>query len=188
MVALNSPGQIPDPQRMADTLAILALLAAHCRGVDRADGELLTACYWPEATVAYGAFNGSAHEFCGILPQAIRGYRATQHSISNCLIDFAAGPAPSTARSETYVTAYHYRDGDGAADAVEMVFFGRYLDRLTRRGQEWKLQHRQVLMDWNRTGPGAFTETGPPFDGLARGARRPEDPLYAMLSEDDKDP
>ncbi|MEM1231418.1 MAG: nuclear transport factor 2 family protein, partial [Pseudomonadota bacterium] len=168
MAELDSPGQIPDPQRMADTLAIHSLLAAHCRGVDRADGDLLTACYWPDATVAYGAFNGRAHEFCGILPQAIRGYRATQHSISNCLIDFADGPAPASARSETYVTAYHYRDGDGAssaagAAAVEMVFFGRYLDRLTRRGQEWKLQHRQVLMDWNRSGPGAFTDSGPPF-------------------------
>lgn len=178
MSFIPDPGRVPGAVRLADELAIQRVLAAHCRGVDRADEACLKACYWPDATVAYGSFNGGAHEFCGVLPQAIRGYRHTQHTISNCLIDFDAGANPAFARSETYVTAYHYRSGE---PDEEMVFFGRYLDQLARRGDEWKIVRRQVVMDWNRLGPGASKDDGPPFDGLARGGRAPDDPLYTLL-------
>ena len=69
-----NPGEIPSLEETRDRLAIQALLAAHSRGVDRADGELLKACYWPEAEVAYGGFNGPAHTFCENLPAGIKRY------------------------------------------------------------------------------------------------------------------
>ena len=59
---------------MADRLAIMDVLAKHSRGVDRADAEVLKSAYWPDAEVAYGGFNGLAHEFCDYLPDAIKRY------------------------------------------------------------------------------------------------------------------
>jgi hypothetical protein len=59
-----------------------------------------------------------------------------------------------------------------------MIFFGRYLDRVERRGNAWKILFRRVVMDWNQNQPSTSQDAGPPFDGLARGARLPDDPLY----------
>jgi len=169
----NETGRIPGLAEVADRLAIMDVLAKHSRGVDRADGALLKTAYWADATVAYGAFNGGAHEFCEILPNAIRTYARTQHSLSNTSVDFHG----DTALVESYVTAYHYLAVEDGPD-TEMIYLGRYLDTMTRRGDVWKIQHRQVVMDWNQNIAATAVLEGPPFDGLAHGERHPDDPLY----------
>jgi len=174
----SETGRVPDSHEMANRLAILDVLARHCRGVDRANEAILKSCYWPDAAVAYGAFNGNAHQFCTMLPAAIRAYARTQHSISNTVFDFA----DDLALVETYVTAYHYRAVEGGPD-TEMTYLGRYLDRLQKRGDVWKILHRQVVMDWNQNSIASAIFEGPPFDGLARGARHPDDPIDRMLAQ-----
>ena len=171
-------GTVPDLAMIGDRLAIQDVLAKHSRGVDRADEATLKGCYWPDSTVAYGGFNGNAHEFCKSLPIGIKRYWATQHTITNIQADIRG----SHAKVETYVTAYHYRrDADGSG--TEMTYLGRYLDRFEKRGNVWKIKHRQVLMDWNQNTQATSINDGPPFDGLARGSRHPDDPMYVMLAE-----
>lgn len=172
-------GRVPDAAEVADRLAIQDVLAQHSRGVDRADGELLKTAYWPDAEVAYGGFNGNAHAFCERLPGAIRAYARTQHSISNIAIDIRGDDA----RVETYVTAYHYAANDRGPDQ-EMTYLGRYLDRMEKRDGVWKIIHRRVVMDWNQYAIVTAVWNGPPFEGLARGDRHPDDPLYALLGDD----
>ena len=128
----HETGRIPDLAEAADRLAIYDVLVQHSRGVDRADGAILKSAYWPDAEVAYGGFNGNAFKFCEMLPRAIRGFARTYHAISNIGIAIQG----SEARVETYVTARHYTTGADGADS-EMTFFGRYLDRMERRGQVW---------------------------------------------------
>jgi hypothetical protein len=173
----SETGRVPASSEVADRLAILDVLAKHCRGVDRANETVLKSCYWPDAEVAYGGFNGNAHQFCAMLPTAIRAYARTQHSISNTAFEFVG----DVALVETYVTAYHYRAVDGGPD-VEMTYLGRYLDRLQKRDDVWKILHRQVVMDWNQNTTATAILEGPPFDGLARGERHPDDPLDRMLA------
>lgn len=184
MSTINSagriPGTLPDLTELAHRSAISEILALHSRGVDRAVEADLKACYWPDATVAYGGFNGNAHEFCAMLPQAIQGFARTQHVVSNTLIQF--GDAAQRAAVESCVTAYHYRSVDGGDDQ-EMIFIGRYLDRFERRDQLWRIAHRQVLMDWNINQNASAIHSGPPFEGLVVGDRAPDDPLYRMLAE-----
>lgn len=170
-------GRVPSPREVADRLAIMEVLAMHSRGVDRADGDVLKTAYWPDATVAYGGFNGGAHEFCEMLPGAIRAYARTQHTITNTCIELRG----DRALVETYVTAYHYRAAQGGPD-TEMTYLGRYLDTMQRRDDVWKILHRQVVMDWNQNAETTAVLEGPPFDGLARGERHPDDPLYRLLS------
>lgn len=172
-------GRIPSTEETAHRLAILDVLATHCRGVDRADTATLKSCYWPDAEVAYGSFNGPAWSFCERLPDAIRTFTATQHSISNTLIEIDG----SEARTETYVTAYHY-SAESSGAGTEMTFLGRYLDVLERRGDCWKIRHRRVVMDWNQNAAASSRPNDPVFAGLARGARFPDDPLCQHLDTD----
>lgn len=180
-------GRLPSPSEMAHRMAIQDVLAVHCRGVDRADEAALKSAYWADAEVAYGGFNGLAHQFCEILPASIVRFAHTQHSISNVLIRFdesagadEQGAEPTVAAVETYVTAYHYLAESTGTD-TEMTFLGRYLDRFERRDACWKIAHRRVLMDWNQNAAGSAVWEGPPFEGLARGARVPDDPVYALF-------
>ncbi len=170
-------GQVPGTAEVADRLAIMEVLNTHSRGVDRADETVLKSAYWADATVAYGGFNGNAHEFCERLPGAIRAWARTQHSITNTLIEFRDGRA----LVETYVTAYHYRAVPDGPDA-EMIYLGRYLDTMHKRGDVWKIHHRQVVMDWNQNTQATAVLEGPPFEGLARGERHPDDPLDRLLA------
>jgi ketosteroid isomerase-like protein len=171
-------GQVLDLARAADTLAIQDVLAKHSRGVDRADEAMLKSAYWPDATVEYGSFDGLAHQFCEMLPAGIKRYARTQHSISNVAIEIDGDDA----RVATYVTAGHYLEVDGD-QGTEMTYFGRYLDRMQKRDNVWKITHRQVVMSWNQNADTTAEWEGPTFSGLARGARHPDDPLYALFGD-----
>lgn len=172
---MSDTGRVPDVDEVANRLAIQDVLTKHSRGVDRADGDLLKTAYWPDAEVAYGGFNGNAHTFCESLPAGIRRWAATQHRISNVSIDFHGNDAVV----ESYCSAYHYLAVDDGDD-TEMIYLGRYVDHMQRRSDTWKIMFRRVVMDWNQNQLGTAILHGPPFEGLARGARAPDDPLYQM--------
>lgn len=172
---MHETGQIPDVKTLTDRLAIYDVLVRHSRGVDRGDAGILRSAYWPDAEVAYGAFDGSAQVFCERLPKMMRVFKWTHHAIGNVAIDIDGADA----RVETYVVARHYI-AEPAGDR-EMTVFGRYLDRMQRRGDAWKIAHRRVLMDWNQHAAASAKWQGAPFEGLARGTRDATDPLYAHL-------
>ena len=169
-------GRVPDLAEVADRLAMHDVLAKHSRGVDRADEAILKSAYWSDATVEYGGFEGSAYEFCEMLPGAIAHYARTQHRVTNIAIDQDGDDA----RVESYVTAYHYRTNDDGPD-TEMTYLGRYLDTMKKRDNVWKISHRKILMDWNQNVDATAAWEGPTVSGIARGGRFPDDPLYAFL-------
>ena len=49
----DDTGLVPDPARIADTLAVQEVLSMHSRGLDRLDQAALQACYWPGAEVDF---------------------------------------------------------------------------------------------------------------------------------------
>ena len=168
-------GHTPDLATLANRMAIQEILHIHSRGVDRADEEILKSAYWPDAEVAYGGYNGPAWPFCEALPNSIRKYAATQHTVSNILIELDGDEAVT----ESYVTAYHYLANENGED-TEMTYLGRYIDHMQKRDNVWKIKFRQVVMDWNQNANASAILEGPPFAGLARGARGDDDPLFTM--------
>lgn len=167
-------GVPPNPDRVADCLAIEAILALHSRGLDRLDKAAIQCAYWPDAEVDYGSYKGNAHSFAELVVAALGAtYELTRHSISNTLIDFS----DDVACSETSVTAGHLITGA----AQEMLFYGRYLDRLEKRDGRWKILHRQVVMDWGKRLTVADERGDEAFADLAKGAHRDADPLYPFL-------
>lgn len=57
---------------------------------------------------------------------------------------------------------------------------GRYIDRLERRGGEWRIAKRQVMMDWNDNKvSGEILDQGMFATLRPRGSRDCSDPVFA---------
>ena len=106
----------------------------------------------------------------GALGQA---YELTRHSISNTLVNLTG----QLARCESSVHAGHLLLGA----REEMLFYGRYLDRLEKRHGQWKILHRQVVMDWSKRLTVQDERNAEAFADLAKGAHLGIDPLYPFL-------
>lgn len=136
----ESLGDLLDHHRIRQTLE------RYARGIDRLDAALIASAYWPDSTDDHGLYVGPGQGFAAfIVPLLRERYHCTTHFLgqSNTVVngDRAAG--------DTYFIAYHIRR-EGAAVAVD-VGGGRYADKLERRGEEWKISDRVVLMDWVET-------------------------------------
>lgn len=162
-----------DLERLADHLAIQDVLCRYARGIDRCDEKLLLTVWWPGAEVDYGNGATDAGEWSAGVVVALGTMRRTQHFLGNMLIDIEGDGATA----ETYCRAYH--EVDGADAPQEMEVGGRYLDRLEKRGGEWRIADRRYIHDWNRNSASTAVWDGPLYGTLKRvGARLPNDPSY----------
>jgi hypothetical protein len=123
-------------EKIRDCIARLA------RGEDRRDAALIRSACWPDSKSDYGVFAGSFDEYLAWVVPGSPAIPVTQHILGQSLIDLQG----DVARVETQVTAYH-RIAAGAAPR-DAVIGGRYLDRLERRGREWRIARRTMLYDW----------------------------------------
>lgn len=155
-----------------DRFAIIDLAALYMRGLDRLDGELLAAQFWPEARCEYGIFSGSPADFAGFCMAALQDHDRNHHMLGQHLIDFSAA---DEAYGEVYYQAWH-RTTDEAGGKRDLVIAGRYVDRYERRGGVWKIAYRSELVDWLRddTASDAMLAAAP----FIIGQRKPADPLY----------
>lgn len=168
-------GSVGDLYELQNQLAIQQLVFTHCRGLDRSDSATLLSCYWPDAEVDYGAFKGPAEAFCNLIVDVLpASYELTQHKVGNTLVEISG----NSARSETYVTAYHLLLGA----REEMVFSGRYLDKLEMRNDCWKILHRTVVMDWSRNHAVKDERESDAFAQMQKGSTGDRDPLSDFLN------
>lgn len=123
------------PQELSDREEIRDVALRYCRGVDRLDVELMRSAYWPDAVDEHGSFVGNAHEFAQHCMTAHDRWAWTMHSIFNHSIELDGADA---ARGELYNVTTLCRLDDGTID----TWYGRYLDRYERRGDEWRIAHR----------------------------------------------
>jgi ketosteroid isomerase-like protein len=150
-------------RQMLDRERLYELVTRYCRAIDRADEELLLSCYHPDATQDHGAYKG---EISGLVTH-LRGRAldpakgALQHVVSNCRFDLDG----DVAYGETYLRTV-MTDAEGG----QLLSFGRYVDRFERRDGEWRIAHRQVIIDVPRAG----MDTTP----FVQGYRDRRDPSY----------
>jgi hypothetical protein len=168
-------GDLSEIQGLLDKQAITEVLYRYARGVDRCDRAVLATVYWPDAEDDHMVFKGSGDALLEYLSTAVRQMR-TQHRLANILIEF---DGPTRARSESYVVAYHNMAAPSGRE--EVVFGGRYLDRFEKRGGEWRISYRKLVMDFFQNQPAA-TDLGV-FGSLPiTGGHYPADPLYEINS------
>jgi SnoaL-like domain len=125
-----------DREKIRDCLARLS------RGLDRRDATLVRGAYWPDAIDDQAVAVSSVEELLTWVVPGDPAMILTAHSLGQSLIELRG----ATALVETYVTAYHRLSVDGSDR--DIVVGGRYLDRLQKRDQDWRITHRSLLADW----------------------------------------
>jgi hypothetical protein len=166
------------------------LVVASMRGADRLDAELLSSCFWPDATVQYGGLPAwTREEFADAWLRAARACTGTQHLLFNDTIEIDG----DRALVETYLIAVFVPAA--AADESALLPFcgavgggrvgfqgGRCVDRLECRRGEWRIAARTVCGDWFATGDATETESQRRWiAGIGRTAtpmRSRDDPSY----------
>jgi hypothetical protein len=123
-------------EKIRDRIACLA------RGEDRRDAELIRTSCWPDSTSDYGVFSGTFDEYLAWVVPGSPAIPVTQHVLGQSVIKFEG----DTALVETQVTSYH-RVVMGEEER-DTIIGGRYLDRMEKRGGEWRIAQRTMLYDW----------------------------------------
>jgi hypothetical protein len=164
-------------RELLDREAIRDCLHRYTRAVDRRDFQLLETVFWPDATDNHGAFNGPIADFYPWVAERVRTWPRTQHNIQQIIISIVGDEAAV----ETYFVAYQLKPNGNGGFFDEYVA-GRYLDRMTRRENDWRVQKRITCFDWFRHMPDTSEWAASPFgQGRAMGAYKPQDPMYALF-------
>ena len=159
-----------------DQMAIREVLVRYCRGIDRGDKALVRSAYHPDATDDHGTFNGRAHDFPDVVvPRMDAVGRIGQHNVTNVQIEVEG----DRAKGESYFVTYNPEaQADGSLPRI-MLVLGRYLDVFEKRGGDWKILDRRVVIDYAEPLP-----DGTPWPRLADftlGGRREADPAHGFL-------
>ena len=158
--------------------AIRDVLADLARGTDRLDGELIRACYHPDALDDHNAFRGGPVEFADWVLANLPHFAATMHFLGNSRIELAG----DTAWSETYCVAHHVFRPDDPGGERDLVLGLRYVDRFERRAAQpggerrWRIALRRCVFDWSYTVP--IAEKWPFAADFTVGRRDRSDPSY----------
>lgn len=171
--------------QLADREAIRHCVLRYCRGLDRLDDTILRGVYWPEATDDHLAYSGSAEGFIELASEMLAtALPRTQHLLGNILIDIYDDAA---ADCESYFQAYHLVAGESEGN-YDLMVGGRYVDRFEKRGDEWRIAQRSVIVDWFRqyVDTHRFEDKKPLGIANARpghelGARMPHDRSYKLM-------
>ncbi|MSQ25304.1 MAG: nuclear transport factor 2 family protein [Dehalococcoidia bacterium] len=142
-------------QQLLDREAIRQVHCRYARGIDRVDGGTIRSCFRerprftrvPQAKVVREV--GGREEIVQWFVNGITRYDATQHLMANEYVSLGEGEAAS----ETYAVAQHLYQQEGKPALYVMAI--RYKDRLVKSGGEWRIQHRELNLDWREGAPPA---------------------------------
>jgi hypothetical protein len=133
----------------ADWHEIEQVLARFCSAVDRMDFELLKTCFWPGARTNFGAFvNGTVEEYLEYVgsDEGLPGLDRTMHQLGNVSYEIEG----DSAHAESYVTAVHEGPADHPWCNGVVVIWSRYIDRLEKRDDAWRIASRTCLFEFAR--------------------------------------
>lgn len=166
----DAPGSA-ELRALCDRQAIWDCLMCYCRGVDRLDADLVRSAYWPDAHDTHGAMSGTPEEFLAkwLPTQAVR--EVAQHMVTNHTVVLDG----DLARAETYFTSVMKNTGSTTLQLVG----GRYLDTFERRGAEWRIRERVVVLDWQAESDARRMKEV--LDGRVCGRRDRGDPSYDLF-------
>ncbi|MCK9904596.1 nuclear transport factor 2 family protein [Frankia sp. Cpl3] len=165
---------------VTDRIAILDCVMKQSRGHDRHDIELMASVYHDDGVDEHGPVVKPGPDYGAYANQAHASvfidhlHNITTHT---CEID------GDEAHCESYVIgAMRARDGKSIH-----LFGGRYLDRVERRGGEWKIALRRCTLEWTMSGDTSLLSSGA-FAGFIKGTWDKKDPSYARPLDLEKTP
>ena len=164
------------PKTVDDVISEAEIKDVHlryCRANDRRDETLLRSCFHPDAVIElHEAMDINAFIAFGDL--MLSRYTVTWHNTGNQLVEVDG----DAAWAEHYTVSSHRMPATDTAPPSDFVASGRYIDRMERRGGEWRIARRTFLVDFARTDPVLADPSG----GSRRGTRDRNDPSYASAN------
>lgn len=151
---------------LKDRADILDCMNRYTRGADRLDQELMLSAYHTDATDDRGAFTGGPEARVKWLFDFLSSLDHTTHHISNFTIEIDG----DVAHCESYVITTLLPKGSKEAT----LGTARYIDRMERRNGDWRIAHREAVMDFMVTVP-----TATMHPNVMTGARDRSDRSYA---------
>ena len=125
-------------QRLRDREAIGDVMRRYVRGLDRHDVELESSAFWPDAQVNYGFYSGERDDFVAWGNEThSANLDGHEHHLTTQTIEIDGDQA----HVESYVIFLLRGKGDGST----FVGGARYIDRMERRGGEWRIAVREFL-------------------------------------------
>lgn len=160
--------------------AITRIIHHYAHAADRGDVPMMEACFWPDAVLNLGMFQGTVAAFIdGFRTGAADVSRVSRHLLGNILIEVHL--AEHEARAETYCTGGG-RVRDGSGTLVDRIAHVRYVDRFEERAGEWRIHRRVVAFDWATVVPVNGESTIQP--NYVLGTRGPGDIWEHILDRD----
>jgi ketosteroid isomerase-like protein len=151
--------------------------ARYCRSADRCDFELYRDCFHEDAVLDFSFWTGGVDEFITMAEEMLSGFAATTHFTGNQLIKVDG----DTAQCEFYTLATHRIAADDKGPERDYKCAVRYLDRMERRGGEWRIARRHCVLDWARTDPVPEFCDGDKSGIATRDGRDPSYSAFASL-------
>ncbi|NLT05724.1 MAG: nuclear transport factor 2 family protein [Solirubrobacterales bacterium] len=131
------------------------MLMRYGLALDSHDWPLLRRCFTPDAVFDFGERRGVGEGIEAIVRtchRALAGLDASQHLLGTCVVDLDGDAGTAS----TYVQAQHYLLTAKAGNTFTVG--GRYVDRLARTDDGWRIAHRQLVTLWTEGNIGVFAE------------------------------
>ena len=129
-----------DVQHLLDRNAIADCIAAHARGCDRHDVELLTSTYLDDGVDVHGATVNAGRDYAA---WANTVHDASSHNHLHNVTTHTCEIDGDEAHAESYVMVTLLSPDESTAT----VMCGRYIDRLERRDGRWRIAVRRATVE-----------------------------------------
>ncbi len=143
---------------MTDALTILQakqdisdVVFAYGYALDNRDWDRLRSCFTPDVVGRYGGEPIEGYEGIEAMCRAtLEPMAVSQHLIGNVVVTIDADDLDRAA-SVCYLHAQHVRPGTEGGE--QFIFAGRYLDRLVRTAEGWRIAGRTLEAMWTSGNP-----------------------------------
>jgi hypothetical protein len=135
---------------MKDILEIIQVIMAFGIHADAHRWNDLEALFTPTVEADYSALTGAASapttaaQLVGSWKAFLPGFSGTHHHIGTPLIDVTGDQASA----EAEFTATHVINDDALAGRDTWTLGGRYMMRLRKRDEQWKIEHVTLIPVW----------------------------------------
>ena len=145
-------------QELLDRKACEDVLMRYGRTLDWLDEAGQESCFWPDAKVDYGFFQGSGEDWTPTVMPVEAASPRRWHVSTGVMVQVNG----DTAKGESYgLTVASSENEEG--ELVDTMFGGRYLDELEKRDGQWRISTRSYIADWIHHFPNgleALADTG----------------------------
>ena len=160
-------------QEIIDHHEIRRILTEYCQGCDRADAVRMASVYADNSWDDHGQMKAPGPEFSAAMAHRIREtYDTMYHLLGQSTIKVDGDDASA----ETYFLGISQTKTD---PPMCNQLGGRFIDKLVRVGNGWKIKHRTVVGDWNFATP--ILKEWAPAQYLTQGQQSNADPVYLAL-------